>query len=592
MSAIIKKKSYHLFSRLRLRGGVVGLLCVIGYGCKDATVVLEPLPRDWQSQEAKAIAIQFSDRAEEYGLRFTPVNGQSRGHLSILESLGTGVGVIDFDADGDLDVFFPGGGDFAIDPLRPVGVACELFRNDGKGHFVPVGNQAAVNPCDFFSHGANSGDFNSDGFSDVLVTGYNGLALLHNMGDGTFRHVDPKVHGLLENGWSTSAAWGDFNTDGMLDLYVVRYVDWSFDNHPPCLLQGNRDICPPGEFEPLDDSMYLSNGAGRFIESSERLGLRGGGKGLGVVVTDLDLDGDTDIYVANDTTANFLYRNLTNESFEECGLIAGVAFGEDGESEGSMGTDAGDFNLDGMPDLWVSNFENQSFALYQNVRDCHFEHVSSVLGVTAVGAVYVGFGTMFVDVDLDGVEDLFATNGHVMLHPRDSALLQCPLLFHNRAGRRMVNVANSAGAYFTTGHMGRGAAVGDFDGDADADVIVSHTNEPVALLINETQAQSQPLSIRLIGISSNRDAIGATAILTTTRRTLLRQVKGGGSYLSTSTRELVWGLLSDEEPMSLSLHWPGGKRIELPWNLKSGRVTIRETSQGEALDIVDVPKCY
>jgi len=506
----------------------------------------------------------FAERAAASGLVFTSVNGQHHGHLTILESLGAGVGLLDYDADGDADILAVGGGDFEGDAVRPCGVPDGLFRNDGAARFAVVTTEACVSGRAFYAHGVNVGDYDADGLSDLLITGYEGVALLQNLGDGTFRSVPPPEHGIAADGWLTSAAWLDVDGDGHLDLYQTRYCDWSPMNDPPCEIQGHRDVCPPAQFDGVDDRLFLSDGAGGFVEAGTRLGLVPGGKGLGVVATDIDLDGDCDLYVGNDTTANFLYRNDGTGRLTECGLLAGVAVGPTGEPEGSMGVDAGDWNLDGLPDLWVANFENQSFGLYRNFGDAVFENVSAVAGITAVGAVYVGFGTMFLDADLDGAEDLFVANGHVMQFPTQAPLLQRPLLLHNRRGTRMVNVAEHAGEYFTTGHLGRGAAAGDLDGDGDEDIVVSQTNEPIAMLVNETPHDSIAVVVRLVGVATHRDAIGASAVLETTARRMLRQVKGGASYLSSGSRELVFGLAADERPLRLRVRWPGGRETVTP----------------------------
>jgi len=533
--------------------------------------------------------LMFAERATESGLVFTSVNGQHHGHLTILESLGAGVGLFDYDADGDADILAVGGGDFEGAAVRPCGVPDGLFRNDGAARFAAVATEACVPGRAFYAHGVNVGDYDADGLSDLLITGYEGVALLQNLGDGTFRSVPPPEHGIAADGWLTSAAWLDVDGDGHLDLYLARYCDWSPTNDPPCEIQGHRDVCPPAQFEAVDDRLFLGDGAGGFVEAGTRLGLVPGGKGLGVVATDIDLDGDCDLYVGNDTTANFLYRNDGTGRLTECGLLAGVAVGPTGEPEGSMGVDAGDWNLDGLPDLWVANFENQSFGLYRNFGDAVFENVSAVAGVTAIGAVYVGFGTMFLDADLDGAEDLFVANGHVMQFPTQAPLLQRPLLLHNRRGTRMVNVAEHAGAYFTGGHLGRGAAAGDLDGDGDEDIVVSQTNEPIALLVNETPHDSIAVVVRLVGVGTHRDAIGASAVLETTKRRMLRQVKGGASYLSSGGRELRWGLVADERPLRLRVRWPGGRETVTPLDISPAdrpiRLLVRDADPERAVEL-------
>lgn len=520
--------------------------------------------------------LTFSEEAVARGVVFTAVNGEEAGNLAILESLGSGVGLLDFDRDGDLDLLAVGGGRFAEGTVTPQAVADGLFANNGNGSFTAATGSAHIGLGSFYAHGVEVADLDADGFPDLLLTGYDGLRLLANMGDGTFREVPPEEHGIATDGWHSSAAAADLNSDGHLDLYLVRYVDWSPSNHPPCVVQGHRDVCPPGEFEGLTDRLWLSDGAGGFRDASRKAGLVEGGKGLGVVAADIDLDGDTDLYIANDTTPNRLYRGGGDGTLAECGLVAGVAMGETGAPEGSMGTDIGDANLDGLPDIWVANFENQSFGLYRNFGGASFEHASGVSGITAVGSVYVGFGTMFLDADLDGAEDLFVANGHVMQFPTLTPLKQQPLLFHNLGGGRFANVADTAGDYFQQGHMGRGAAAGDLDGDGDDDLVISQTNEPLAVLINETPHDRGPLVLQLVGTQANRDGIGATAILETDSRRLLRQVTGAGSYLSAGGRALTWGLAPAEKPVSLTIHWPGGATTELPWPTATGRFLLRQ----------------
>jgi hypothetical protein len=518
---------------------------------------------------------RFTDVAEAGGVRFTYRDGQEAGHYAILESLGGGTALLDYDLDQSLDIFFPGGGSFGSGN-EILGRPGALFRNSGTRTFHEVTVAAGVDQAPHYSHGAAVGDYDDDGFPDLLVTGYGGLLLFHNHGDGTFVE-SATAAGLIDTLWSSSAAWGDLNGDGTLDLFVAHYVNWSFDNDPVCAAgggrQGQREVCPPKQFEGLPDVLYFGNGDGTFRDGSHEARIMPVGqppgmsmfdcdKGLGVLLADVDLDGDLDIYVANDTVPKFLYRNRGNGTFDEVGGETGTALSDTATPDGSMGLDLGDFNLDGLPDLWVANYERESLALYRNEGNCQFLHVSRSTGVTAVGSLFVSFGTLFFDFDRDGDEDIFVSNGHVIRFPVNAPLKQMPLLFENRGGR-FVNVAPVAGEYLAAPHLGRGVAAGDIDNDGDIDLILAPINEPAAVLINESSDSNHWLRVRLIGTRSQRDAVGARVELIASSGRQTRQVKGGGSYLSQSDLQCFFGIPHDAKIEKLSIRWPAGGTQEL-----------------------------
>ena len=326
-------------------------------------------------------AFRFTDITKQLGVDFVYQNGYEQQNYTILESLGGGIGVLDYDRDGRADFFCPGGGTFK--DKQTIGFPAELFRNLDGLRFTATGSLARSNASGHYSHGACVADYDGDGFPDVLVTGYGGLQFWRNEGDGTFLECQNES-GLDDTLWSSSAGWGDFNNDGVLDLYVAHYVNWSFDNNPPCRgrTPDERDICPPREFAGLPDILYMGNGDGTFSDASAQWQLRtdASSKGLGVVIADFDRNGFVDIYVANDTTNNFLYSNSGQAPFTEVGAVAGVATDKIGIPNGSMGVEVIDFNRDGQLDIWVTNYEREDFALYRNEGPASFLHVSDILG--------------------------------------------------------------------------------------------------------------------------------------------------------------------------------------------------------------------
>ncbi len=499
-------------------------------------------------------AAVFVDAAPDLGIDFTATNGEEAGHFSILETLGVGVAWIDVQNDGRFDVFIPGGGGFGPGPAV-VGRSGQLFLAE-ETHFAPAISKARLNDDSLYSHAAVVADYDHDGFDDVLVTGYGGLRLFQNCGDGTFQNVAAWV-GLELQTWSTGAAWGDLNRDGNLDLYVTNYLDWSFKNNPPCFM-GQRTVCSPIQFRGLPDALFFSDGAGGFRKA--KLPAGAAGKGLAAMAVDLDLDGDLDVYVANDTTPNLLFENDGHGLLTEVGIESGTAFGESASSDGSMGIDSGDFNLDGLPDLWVANFEGQSFALYQNMGSLVFKHVSSTKGITSVGGEFVGFGTAFFDFDFDGDEDIVTANGHVTRASGNAPFRQLPLLFENLEGKRFANIASQAGQYFQEVHVGRGLALADMDGDADIDIAIAHTNEPLVILRNETPGIGNWVRLRLVGRSSPRTPVGAIVrVRDAAGRNWTKTVKSGASYLSSSEPVLTFGLGAPSSlPLELEVRWPSG----------------------------------
>ena len=502
--------------------------------------------------------IEFSDRADEVGVAFLYRNGEETEQFSILESLGGGVAFVDYDQDGHLDLFFPGGGSFASDG-EPTGRAGALFRQNQPGQFSLVTSLARVDHDTHYTHGVARADADNDGFPDLLVTGYGGLLFFHNQGDGTFSECAISS-GMDDRLWSSSAAWGDLNEDGVLDLYIAHYVNWSPRNNPACAsIAGNRrDVCPPKQFDPLPDLLYFGVGDGTFRDGSREAGLTTLGKGLGVLIADVDLDGHQDIYVANDTVPNFLYHNNGKGVLEDISESSGASVNDKGLPDGSMGVDVGDFNLDGLPDLWISNYERENFAVYRNFGGKTFLHVSQATGVAAVGSQYVGWGTVCFDVDADGDEDVFVSNGHVVHFPEAAPVRQRPLLFENLLGKRFQNVAPSAGPWMASLHAGRGCAAGDLDHDGDLDLVVSCMNEPVAILMNETVNHNHWMQIRLVGTVSSRDAQGARVTIQTELGKQSRQIKGGSSYGSTGSDWLHLGLAQADQIRNIEIHWPSG----------------------------------
>jgi hypothetical protein len=562
-------------------GALAVIAALIGCSERQSNDVAESSPRvsaphrssvkeDGATASIVSTTARFIDQAEPAGVRFTYRNGEEAGHVVIPESLGGGVGLLDYDRDGRLDLFLPGGGQ-VTDSLALTGAASGLFRGSRALQYRDVSQAAGVAEALHYSHGAAVADYDNDGFQDVLVTGYGGVTLHRNNGDGTFSNATSGAQ-LDDTLWSSSAAWGDVTGDGNLDLYVAHYVDWSPENDPECPGPGGkREICPPRRFEGLPDVLYVSDGNGTFRDGSAEAGLRKDGKGLGVLIADVDLDGHLDVYVTNDTVSNFLYRGAGNGKFEDASMFSGTALGDRGLPDGSMGVDLADCDLDGLPDLWVANYESESFALYRNRGDSFFQHVSRATGVTAVGALYVGWGTVFFDFDRDGDEDIFVSNGHVIRYPTSAPLRQNPLLFENDGGR-FHNVAPGAGDYLTSPHMGRGVAAGDLDDDGDIDLVISHVNEPVSILANETPTEASWVGLRLIGRQSARDAIGARVAITAAGKRQTRQRKGGGSYASTSDPRLYFGVPHAKQIDEVEIRWPSGA-VQTLRDVPVGRVT-------------------
>lgn len=546
---------------------LLAVLCCLNVGCNSKTAVDEESQTTEVKNQTPQEQSEFGVRPElidvwpEQNSKFTYRNGRDAGELSILETLGGGTAVLDYDRDGHLDLFYTGGGTFENKTTK--GYPSILLRHTGEFHFLDQTQAAGMDLAAFYSNGCSVGDYDNDGFQDLIVTGYGGSILWKNSGDGTFEEISIDA-GLRDCFWGSSAGWGDINGDGFLDLYLTQYADWSFQNHPECqLTPGRPDVCSPHSFKGVRDLVFFSRGDGTFYDATDEAGLVPEGKGLGVILADLDNDSDLDAYVCNDTVENFLYLNNGQGKLEEVGFINGAAVDDRATPNGSMGVDIMDYNHDGLPDLWVANYEREAFALYRNDGDAQFLHVSNDTGVTSIGTLFVGFGTACADFDLDGDEDIVVANGHVAYFSTNSPFRQKPLYLENRQAR-FAQLEYDETSYFGQAHTGRGLALADFNDDGNLDISISNFSDPPAILKNTTKTKGQWVAVRLIGTRSNRDAIGARLVLHTSAGDQVRQVKGGGSYLSSSDLRMHWGIADGVTVDGLSIYWPSGVRQK--WN--------------------------
>jgi hypothetical protein len=528
----------------------------------------------------------WRDETSESGVEFTYRNGREGSQLTILESVGGGAALFDFDQDGDVDILIAGGGSISsTSPISVTGHPCGLFRNEGNGRFADVSHLVGGAEHPRYSHGVFVSDFNRDGFPDALITGFSGCTLLRN--DAGKRLIDVTAESGLENSdWNTAAAWADVNRDGWPDLFVISYLEWTPQADPSCgdLKQKIRDVCPPQKYPAARQQLFLNNQQGAFSRVEQATEGSGRGKGLGCVSLDLNGDGWLDFYVANDQVDNQLYLGGPTFPLAEVAVQSGTAGSELGVAEGSMGVDAGDYDGDGLPDLWVTNYELEDNSLYHNAGNGLFQHATVRAGLAGIGRPQVGFGTGFGDFDLDGWLDLFVINGHVLYETGRSGYRQSPFLLHNVGHgpeRRYRDItALHGGPWFQGRYAGRGAALGDLDNDGDLDLLVVHQNEPVSLLFNQTQPGNW-LILDVRGTTSEPNAVGAVVQYQFEGRNLVRHVHSGGGYLSTFDPRILLPA-GPSTSLEVTVRWLTGKAERFK-NLRPRFTNLIREGSGEPL---------
>ncbi|MDX2036102.1 MAG: FG-GAP-like repeat-containing protein [Isosphaeraceae bacterium] len=546
---------------------------------RELLAELASIPSERRLDRVRKTA-SFVDRAADVGLAFehtseaAPALGR---RLTPPITMCGGVALLDANGDGRLDVYAVQGGIFPSGSASTPGD--RLFVQDASGRFADATDRAGLAAPGRYGHGVAVGDFDSDGRPDLFVTRWRSYALYRNRGDGTFEDVTAQAGLGGDRDWPTSAAFADLDGDGDLDLYVAHYLKWSDDDPRACVDPKDPSIynCSPKDFDALPDHLFR-NDAGRFVDVTAQAGIVDrDGRGLGVVAADLDGDRLVDLFVANDMSANYFFRNLGGMRFEEIALSAGVAANASGGYQAGMGAACDDLDGDGLPDIAVTNFYNESTTLFRNLGGGSFADRTAEVGLAAPSRFLLGFGAAFLDVDADGWNDLMTTNGHIHdSRPRVPYEMPLQLLMGIGEGR-LVDVSRSAGPPFQVARLGRGLATGDLDGDGRIDAVVLARNAPLAYLHNETTPSGRALSLELQGVRSNRDAVGAVVVATVAGRRITRFRIGGGSYQSASAGRIHIGLGAADKVDSVEVRWPAGG-VDLHRDLAAGRYRLVEGS--------------
>ena len=533
----------------------------------------------------------FTDIAASAGIDWQHFNGESSDRL-LIETTSGGVGFIDYDNDGRLDIFFVNGGETPRG-RSDLPVRHALYRNLGGNRFEDLTQAAGIGDLGFYGMGVAVADYDNDGFDDLYVTGHPRSALLRNGGNGAFVEATHQAGVANLGEWAASAAWFDYNRDGFLDLFVANYATLATYDPPRCEYEGEPVYCAQTAYEGRPPTLYRGNGDGTFADATERAGLsRMKGRALGVVTIDVDQDGWEDIFVARDASPNLLLLNRGDETFRDSALEAEVAYSPDGVARAGMGVDAGDFNGDGIPDFVVTNFDTEFHALYYGGDSLPFQNMTVRTGLGLHSRPYVGWGTSFVDFDNDGDLDLVTANGHlnhlIGRTRRDVTYRQPLVLLENDSQGALRNVQGIAGDAFRTPALHRGLAVGDIDNDGDEDLAVVRLNDRPLLLRNDVGDQRAWIGLELEGTDSNRSAIGTkvTASLPGSAVRLVRWMKGGSSFLASSDRRVLIGLGGGDlsKGITVEIKWSNG-RTQVVTGLASHRYyRIGESEEQPATD--------
>lgn len=512
--------------------------------------------------ETKNTSLRFVDVTQRAGIDFVHEQGAS-GRRYMVEIAGGGAIILDYDMDGFSDVYFVNGAPLPGDGDAPTGNS--LYRNLGNGQFRDVTRQAGL-VGDGYGMGGAAADIDNDGDPDLLVTAFGDNLAFRNNGDGTFVELTQTL-GLSDGRWSTSASFFDADQDGFVDLYVCNYLDFTLETHRECFspTKGIRSYCHPQEYDGVTDIFYRNTRHSSFVDATVPSGLSAsaGGKGLGVAATDYDDDGDIDLYVANDTTANFLFDNRGEQGFVEIGLESGVAFNEEGLPEAGMGTDWGDVDRDGRFDLIVTNFDFETNTLYRNLGDGLLFDATVAVGLGAESLTELGFGCELADFDNDGWLDLVVTNGHILdniTEIQTNLSFAQPGQFFDNVNGRFRNISSQVGSDLSRPRVGRGLASLDFDRDGDLDLVLANNGGAAELLRNEGGSDKHWISLRLIGTPSNRDAIGARVVASLSGLVITEEIRSGSSYLAQHELVMHLGLDDLDRVESLTIRWPSGAR--------------------------------